>query len=298
MRRIDGDVHSRPRHRAPHRWCGLKTGGPRAARRVADPAAAAYGGRVTAKPSRPTSSSPLLGSAAAEAFAELFEHVPDAVFFVKDRAGRYLAVNRSLVERCGLREKSELLGRHVREVFPSELAERYAAQDAEVLRTGRPIRDRLELHWYPRRRQGWCLTTKLPLLDDAGAVVGIVGISRDLRAPGDSEVIPAGLAGTLEHLEAEFGGPLSPAVLAKRAGLSPVRFARLIKRIFRITPSQLISQTRLAAASRLLTETDRPVAEVAVTCGFYDHSAFTRAFRSVTGMTPTGLRRQAAGGAR
>jgi len=48
-----------------------------------------------------------LGSAAAEAFAELFEHVPDAVFFVKDRAGRYLAVNRSLVERCGLREKSE-----------------------------------------------------------------------------------------------------------------------------------------------------------------------------------------------
>ena len=113
---------------------------------------------MTAKSSRPTSSSPLLGSAAAEAFAELFEHVPDAVFFVKDRAGRYLAVNRSLVERCGLREKRELLGRHVREVFPSELAERYAAQDAAVLRTGRPIRDRLELHWYPRRRQGWCLT--------------------------------------------------------------------------------------------------------------------------------------------
>lgn len=224
--------------------------------------------------------------------AELFEHVPEAAFFVKDLAGRYVAVNRSLVERVGLRHKHELLGRHVREVFPVEFAERFAAQDAVVLRSGRPIRDRLELHWYPHRRKGWCLTTKLPLRDRGGAVAGLVGISRDLRAPGDGEIIPARLADTLEYLEAEFGEPLSPSRLAARAGLSPLRFARLIKRIFQLTPSQLITQTRLSAASQLLEDTDRPVAEVALACGFYDHSAFTRAFRSATGMTPTDFRRQ------
>src|SRR4029453_17722434 len=69
--------------------------------------------------------------------------------------------------------------------FPSELAERYAAQDERVLRTGRPIVDLLELHWYARRRPGWCLTTKLPLCNDAGRIIGLVGISRDLRAPDD-----------------------------------------------------------------------------------------------------------------
>ena len=222
--------------------------------------------------------------------AELFEHIPDAAFFVKDREGRYVAVNQSLVERVGFRERKALLGRHVREVFPTELAERYAAQDAAVIRTGRPVRDRLELHWYPRRQKGWCLTTKLPLRDAAGAVVGVTGISRDLRAPGDSSVIPAGLATTLEFLETSFGEPISPSMLAQRAGLSPVRFARLIKRIFRLTPSQLITQTRLAAASRLLEETAQPVAEIAHASGFYDHSAFTRAFRSATGLTPTAYR--------
>lgn len=226
------------------------------------------------------------------ALAELFEHLPEVAFFVKDRAGRYQAVNQSLVERVGAGAKAQLLGRTVRDFFPPELAERYAAQDAAVIRTGRPVRDRLELHWYPRRQRGWCLTTKLPLRDAAGAITGVVGISRDLRAPGDSEIIPAGLAGTLEFLEANFGEPLSPSALAARAGLSPVRFARLIKRIFRLTPSQLITQTRLAAASRLLEETDKAVAEVAVTCGFYDHSAFTRAFRSATGLTPTQLRQR------
>lgn len=221
---------------------------------------------------------------------ELFEHVPDAAFFVKDRDGRYVAVNQSLVERVGFRERKALLGRHVREVFPADLADRYAAQDAAVCRTGRPVRDRLELHWYPRRQKGWCLTTKLPLRDEAGRIVGVVGISRDLRAPGDGSVIPAGLATTLEFLETSFAELISPSTLAQRAGLSPVRFARLIKRIFRLTPSQLITQTRLAAASRLLEETTRPVAEIAHASGFYDHSAFTRAFRSATGLTPTAYR--------
>jgi AraC-like DNA-binding protein len=59
-----------------------------------------------------------------------------------------------------------------------------------------------------------------------------------------------------------------------------------------LTPSQLIAQTRLAAASRLLRETSKPVADIAHACGFYDHSAFTRAFRSATGLTPTQFREQ------
>ena len=68
------------------------------------------------------------------------------------------------------------------------------------------------------------------------------------------------------------------------------RFARLIKRIFRLTPNQLIMQTRIAAAARLLTESDRSVSDIAYECGFYDHSAMTRAFRSATRLTPTQFR--------
>ena len=221
---------------------------------------------------------------------QLFDHAPETAFFLKDRQGRYLSVNQSLVERCGLREKRDLVGRHVRDIFPAELAERYAAQDETVLRAGRPIIDRLELHWYARRQSGWCLTTKLPMRDSLGNIVGLVGISRDLRAPGDSEAIPAGLAATLEYLEAHYAESLSPSSLARHAGLPPVRFARLIKRIFRMTPHQLITQTRLAAATRLLRETTQSVADIACACGFYDHSAFTRAFRSATDLTPTQFR--------
>jgi PAS domain S-box-containing protein len=221
---------------------------------------------------------------------QLFDHVPETAFFLKDSHGRYLAVNQSLVERCGLQEKQQLIGRHVRELFPKDLAELYAAQDQAVLRTGHPVIDHLELHWYSRRRPGWCLTTKLPMKNALGEIVGVVGISRDLRAPGDRESIPSSLVPALEYLQDHCDEAISPRSLARLAGLPSVRFARLLKRIFRLTPNQLIVQTRLAAAAHLLTETDRGVADIACSCGFYDHSALTRAFRSATNLTPSQFR--------
>ena len=50
---------------------------------------------------------------------ELFDFVPDTAFFLKDRAGRYIAVNQTLVERCGLRSKADLLGRTVVRYSPA-----------------------------------------------------------------------------------------------------------------------------------------------------------------------------------
>jgi PAS domain S-box-containing protein len=224
---------------------------------------------------------------------QLFDQVPDTAFFIKDSRGRYLAVNQSLVERCGMQNKAQLLGRHVAEIFPKKLADLYASQDEAVLKSGRPITDHLELHWYAQQRPGWCLTTKLAMRDGAGGIVGVAGISRDLRAPGESDVIPERLASTLEYLETHYADAVTPGALAKLAGLSPVRFARLIKRIFRITPYQLITQTRLAAAARLLVDSNQSVADIACACGFYDHSALSRAFRSASSLTPSMFRQLA-----
>lgn len=224
--------------------------------------------------------------------AELFENVPEAAFFVKDRLGRYTAVNGSLVKRAGLKHRQDLIGKHVREIFPPDMAAHYERQDQAVLRTGRPLRDHLELHWRAGRRRGWCLTTKLPLRDAEGNVTGLVGISRDLPGPVDAVDLPAGLARAVEHLRKRYAEPVSPSSLARAAGMTPLRFARLTKRLFGLTPTQLILQTRLNAAVELLEQPGRGVAETAVACGFTDHSAFTRAFRRALGMTPTAFRQR------
>ena len=221
---------------------------------------------------------------------QLFDQTPDIAFFIKDASGRYTVVNHSLVERNGLRDKSQLIGQRPCDLFPGDLGRIPSDQDADVIRTGRPILDHLELHWRAPHRPVWCLTTKLPLRDAEGRITGLIGISRDVRVPVSLADIPAGVSKALEHLEKNYADPVSPSSLARKSGLNPSRFARLMKRIFGITPGQLITKTRLAAASVMLRETQRSVADIALDCGFFDHSAFTRAFRSATGTTPTQFR--------
>ncbi len=222
--------------------------------------------------------------------AGLFDHAPDMAFFVKDAAGRYLAVNESLVKRHGLRHKSQVIGRRPCEFCAGDFGRIPAEQDAEVLRTGRALLDHLEQQWYVPQKPVWCLTTKLPLHDAEGKVIGLVGFSRDVRAPVNLNDIPPGLASALESFEQNLAEPITPSGLARRAQLAPSKLARLLRRFFDLTPSQFITRTRLEVASRLLRETDRPVADLAQDCGFYDHSAFSRAFRAAMGVTPSEFR--------
>lgn len=229
-------------------------------------------------------------SVAAGVLAELFDHAPDLAFFVKDSAGRYVAVNESLIKRHGYRYKSQVLGRRPCDICPGDFGRLPAEQDAQVLRTGEPLLDHLEQQWYLPRKPVWCLTTKLPLRDAAGKVIGLIGISRDVRSPVDLRSIPVELATALESFENNLAQSVTLAILARRARLTPAKFARLIHRFFDLTPSQFITQTRLAAAARLLRETDQSISGIAQACGFYDHSAFSRAFRSAMGVTPRAYR--------
>jgi len=220
-------------------------------------------------------------------FAEaLFDRIPDVVFFIKDRAGRYVLVNQTLVTRCGMGEKKELLGQTAREVFPSPLGNRFFEQDCRVLASGLPIVQNLELHLYPTRLEGWCLTDKLPLFGTDRQITGIAGVSRDLHSPGVEADYFAEVAEALDHIRSNYGSELRVERLAEIAGLSVYRLNRRLRAIFGITASQLITKRRVDVASEMLRTGTMPIAEVAHACGYFDQSAFSRVFQRTVGLTP------------
>jgi PAS domain S-box-containing protein len=223
---------------------------------------------------------------------ELFDHTHDITFFMKDAAGRYLVVNQALVERHGYRQKSEVIGRQACEICPGDLGLNLTQQDRQVLEDGKPIIELLELHWRTPHRPVWCLTTKLPIRNEAGEILGLIGISQDVRTPIATDEIPAGVATALRLLEQQYASSISASSLAAAAELSPARFARIIKRIYQLTPNQLISKVRLMAGAKLLRESTLSVSEIANACGFNDHSAFTRAFGAASGMSPSAFRHE------
>jgi AraC-like DNA-binding protein len=227
-----------------------------------------------------------------ETIESLFDRVPGVVFFVKDRGGRYLLVNETLVARCGAAHKSELIGCTTDEVFPEPLGSRFRAQDLHVCRTGRAIVQQLELHLYPTRREGWCLTDKLPLRLGDEPVAGVVGTSRDLLGTSGAGDGQAQITEVLERVRSDVGGALTVGELAAVAGLSVYQLNRRLRLLFGITAGQLIIKSRVDAASEMLRSSSRSVAEVAHACGYCDQSAFTRVFRRTVGLTPRQYRQR------
>lgn len=217
----------------------------------------------------------------------LFDALADTVFFVKDREGRYTHCNQTLVRRLGRKRRSDLVGRTPAELFPAPLGNSYAQQDLRVL-AGGSVSDQLEVHLYPNRRHGWCLTQKRPLFE-RGEIVGLIGVSRDLGRPDSRHSSFESLQRVREHMQQHLDQTLRVPLLAKRAGVSVAQFERQFKRVFQISPQQHLIRLRIERAMELL-RSEQTVAQIAQQCGFSDQSAFSRQFKATVGMTPSDYR--------
>jgi PAS domain S-box-containing protein len=221
----------------------------------------------------------------------LYDSSPDTVFFLKDADGRYQVVNRTLVERCGFKNKSELIGKTTVDLFPDPLGQSYLDQDLEVIEQGESMPENLELHVYPGGFQGWCVTTKLPLHDADGKVVGVAGVSRDLHMRADKFEGYEEFSATLDYIRKQFAQQLRIDDLAEQAGLSVYQYETRMKKVLGMPAGHFISRVRLEAAIDMLKDSSDSVAEVALACGFYDQSAFARTFKNAIGMTPSQYRK-------
>lgn len=222
----------------------------------------------------------------------LFDGVPDIVFFIKDAQGRYMAVNETLALRCGLPDKSAAIGLTAEQLFPPPLGEGFAAQDRQILKDGRGIRDHLELHLYAGGRRGWCLTFKEPVRGKDGRIAGVCGISRDLHGPHDRQEDFAAMSKALDHIHRHFDEPLRLPQLAEMAGLSVYQFDQRIRSLFHVTAGQYLVKVRIDAACERLSLTAEPIAQIALSCGYSDQSAFSRQFKQAVGISPLAYRKK------
>ncbi|GGJ29670.1 AraC family transcriptional regulator [Deinococcus roseus] len=223
------------------------------------------------------------------ALEAIFDRSADTVFFVKDLQGCYLSVNQTLLERVGLKYPQELIGKTPTEVFPPSLGLGFAEQDQQVL-TGELLLDQLELHLYASGGAGWCITHKVPLVHDSGEVWGMIGISKDLGMPDMTGTVYAEVARAVQFIQSDYMHNLTLQDLADAAGITINKLERHIRRIFGLTTYQLLLKTRIEQASRLLKTTQDSTAQIALACGFYDQSAFSKQFKAAVGMTPSHFR--------
>ncbi|MGQ3211520.1 MAG: putative bifunctional diguanylate cyclase/phosphodiesterase [Shinella sp.] len=136
----------------------------------------------------------------------MIDEVPDYLYF-KDRNGRFVVANRAIVSdnrRDGL---DSLEGLSDFDIHPEPIARGFFETEQDIIRTGRPMLDMEELIRDSRGNLKWLLTSKLPVRDGAGEVIGIVGIARDITERKRSESLHLGQAHLLKMIA--LGSPLA-----------------------------------------------------------------------------------------
>lgn len=111
----------------------------------------------------------------------LLEGSPDAIYF-KDRDSRFVMISRGLARLLGLADPQEAYGKTDRDFFAKEHAEQALADERRIVETGEPVIDLIEKETWPDGRITWASSTKLPLRDATGRIVGTFGISRDITS--------------------------------------------------------------------------------------------------------------------
>ncbi len=224
--------------------------------------------------------------------ANLFELMPDAYFFVKDRKSCFVDANRGFVEMLGARHLSEIVGKSDFDFSPTQLAQKFVDDDNTVMTSRTPIANRVEMVPNADGSISWHITSKVPLYNRAGEVCGLAGITQDLRKSASTVKRYGVMTEVLDYIDTNYGGPIRVADLAALVYLSISQFERRFKAIFQTTPLRYLNRVRINKACSKLVSTEDTITEIASQCGFYDHSHFIRQFARVIGSTPHDYRLQ------
>jgi len=223
-----------------------------------------------------------------ELLQRVFDALPNAAISIKDAQARYLLVNNTLVLRSGL-QRDGLIGLTSDQVF---LATNPGGdeQSLAVVRSNVPVIDRLRMYAAPGGERYWCLVSQYPINDPSGAAIGLISIARDLPRPDEKHNGYRRLLSFSKFVEQHLSQKILIAKVAKHAGISVDALERSTKQVFHLTPKQLLMKMRVDRACWLLEKTDDSITDIAIDCGYSDHSAFTRQFKSATHLTPRSYR--------
>ncbi|MDB6174546.1 MAG: hypothetical protein JWL59_3857 [Chthoniobacteraceae bacterium] len=219
-------------------------------------------------------------------FYRLFDFLPEISFFVKDHEFRLMCASQRFLERFGFHDETQVIGKDDFQLFPPRLAESFRKDDQEIFRTGEPKLNIVELFFNEQGVPDWFITTKLPLRDMHGTLIGIMGMAHSYE--GRREVLHRDmqLDRAIGYIREHFRSGVSVKELAHAVHISQRQLHRKFMEAFGTSPQTFIMKLRIQASCEALQRDDAQIGELARLFGFCSQSAFTEVFQRYVGVTP------------
>ena len=110
----------------------------------------------------------------------LIDSLPDLIY-VKDAESRFIINNTAHLHTLGVTNQDEVIGKSDLDLFPKELATQYYADEQEMIRSGQSIINKEEIVVNQTTHETrWVSVTKVPVQDDEGKTIALVGMNRDI----------------------------------------------------------------------------------------------------------------------
>ncbi|HIG26953.1 MAG TPA: response regulator [Verrucomicrobiales bacterium] len=109
----------------------------------------------------------------------LLDSLPDSIYF-KDIDSRFITISKSLADRIGLKHPDDAVGKTDFDFFSTQHARQAFAAEQSIIKTGRPMLNFVELETSKQNSEAWVLTTKVPLYNKHGVIMGTFGVSKDI----------------------------------------------------------------------------------------------------------------------
>jgi AraC-like DNA-binding protein len=222
---------------------------------------------------------------------DALERIPGALFMIKDLDSRYVYMSRGLREAIHLPPGMEVVGKTDFDLFPKIIAQSFRENDRKVFLQGRPLLNEVHAAIFFDQTPIWAVSSKFPLRDRAGNIMGLITVNEPYNQIAGADEELNRLLPALEEMTKHYARSLRLGALARSCGYSERHFARLFRARMGKTARQFLEQVRMFHALDALRRSNRPVAEIGMRCGFYDHSSFVKSFRAHTGTTPLRWRR-------
>jgi PAS domain S-box-containing protein len=116
----------------------------------------------------------------------LLDNIPDRIYF-KDIQSRFLNLNKALVKRLGVASPEQVIGKTDFDFQLPERAKEFYADEQRIMQTGEALINKTEKQVMPNGDITWTSTTKAPMRDAQGNIIGLVGINRDITKQKQAE---------------------------------------------------------------------------------------------------------------